>query len=79
MRSDHRLADLEAIVDPFTRAAACQQFIVETRAALRAAEALRDSAIRAARETRLLTIDKMATRIGVNRATIVEALRRRTT
>lgn len=71
-----RITELRAITDPVVRAAACQTFIVNGRATLRAAEALRNESIRAAREASSLTVDGIATAVQVRRNVVVEALRR---
>ena len=70
-----RVAELAAITDPIERAAACQRFILNGRETLRQVEALRDQAIRDARTHTALTIDKLATRMRLNRSMVVEALR----
>ena len=71
-----RITELKAIGDPVERARACQTFIVNGRATLRAVEAVRNEAIRAAREATTLTVDAIATAVEVRRNVVVEALRR---
>lgn len=71
-----RVTELRAIADPVQRATACQTFIVNGRATLKAVEALRDESIRAAREATTLTVDALAGRVDVRRNVVVEALRR---
>lgn len=71
-----RIAELRAIGDPLARAAACQTFIVNGRATLKAAEALRNESIRTARDATTLTVDAIAAAVKVRRNVVVEALRR---
>jgi DNA-binding transcriptional regulator YiaG len=71
-----RIAELRAIGDPVQRAAACQTFIVNGRATLKAAESLRDESIRAARKSTTSTVDALASAINVKRNVVVQALRR---
>lgn len=70
-----RIVELRAIADPLQRAAACQTFIVNGRATLKAAEALRNESIRAAREATPLTVDAIAGAVKVRRNVVVWALR----
>lgn len=71
-----RITELRAIADPVERAAACQTFIVNGRATLKAAEAVRNDSLRAAREATTLTVDAIAAAVKVRRNVVVEALRR---
>lgn len=66
---------LRGIADPLERAAAAQTFIVNGRQTLRAAERVRDDAIRQAREISNGTIDDLAGQIGARRNVVVDALR----
>lgn len=72
-----RVAELRAIRDPLERAAACQAFVVNGRATLKAVETLRNESIRAAREASALTVDGIAAAVKVRRNVVVEALRRK--
>ncbi|QKW15357.1 hypothetical protein [Verrucosispora sp. NA02020] len=73
------LTALRKVADPVERAAACQQFITNGRATIRAVQELRDVSIRDARKTAhpdASTIDGFAARIRAKRNVIVDALRR---
>jgi hypothetical protein len=72
-----RITALRGITDPVERAAAAQRFILNGRTTLRAAERVRDEAIRAARTPGSHTIDQLAGKIGARRNIIVDALRRK--
>lgn len=73
-----KIMTLGRIADPIERAAATQIFIERGRQTLRAAERLRDAAIREARSNGdpRVTIDQLAQRICVKRNIVVDALRR---
>lgn len=72
---DERILALRRIPDPVDRAHAAQRLIVAGRTVIRAAEHVRDDAIREARTPGNGTIDQLAGRIGARRNVIVDALR----
>lgn len=77
-RENPRIAALRRVADPVDRAAACQEFIQNGRETIRAAQALRDEAIREARGSGHpdgQTIDGLAARIKAKRNVVVDALR----
>lgn len=70
-----KIVELQAVTDPVARAAAAQELILYARATAKAAEMIRDEAIRAARGSTTITIDGLADRVRVKRNVIVQALR----
>jgi hypothetical protein len=69
---------LRGVADPVERAAACQRFIANGRATLKAIQQLRDEAIQSARQANhpgAKTVDGLASAVGVRRNVVVDALR----
>jgi hypothetical protein len=76
MAESPRIAALRKIADPAERAKECQTFIVYGRETVKAAERLRDDAIREARaKPERPTVDGLTKVIGVKRNVVVNALR----
>jgi hypothetical protein len=75
IRENANVAALRRIADPVARAAACQVFIANGRETIRAAEQLRNDAIRDARQHGASTVDSLAAAIKVRRNVVVDALR----
>lgn len=73
---DERIKALRRIADPVDRARAAQHLIAAGRGVIRAAEHVRDAAIREARAPGNGTIDELAASIEVRRNVVVDALRR---
>lgn len=77
-RENATIVALRRVADPVERAAACQQFIQNGRETIKAAQQLRDEAIRDARtsgHTDARTVDGLAARIKAKRNVVVDALR----
>lgn len=75
MAESPKIVELRGIADPLLRAAGCQAFILYAREAVRAAERLRDEAIREARTKTRPTVDVIAEAVGAKRNVVVNALR----